>query len=243
MSNFKVDLSGKTALVAGGGDGVGRAIALALAEAGANVGVMDLNPDRADAIPAIIRERGGRATGFQGDIANRFQVSAFIERTRDTFGKLDIAVNAVGAFQPTALQSVDEWDVRRQAEVNLVGSYFFVQLVSRVLQDDGGGAMVMIANSYAAHTLAGGAPYLATKSAVITLARQAARELAPHNIRVNAVCAGNIADDDLPTHHDNMLKRPGTPEDVAHATLFLLSDGAAFITGQALNVDGGIISL
>ncbi len=241
MTNFNVDLSGKTALVAGGGAGVGRAIALTLAACGAKVGVMDLNPDRADGIPADIRESGGVAMGFQGDIANRFQVSAFIERTRDAFGKIDIAINAVGAYQNTPLQQVDEWDIRRQVEVNLVGAYFFVQLVSRVMSDEGGGVIINIANSYAGHTLEAGAPYLATKGGLITLTRQAARELAEQNIRVNAVCGGNIQEDDLPTHSDNMLKRPGLPQDVAHAVLFLVSDGARFITGQALNVDGGII--
>ncbi len=233
------DFSGKTVIVAGGGAGVGRAIALAFAQAGANVGVNDLNPDRAASVPEEIIASGGQAMGFQGDIANRYQASAFIERTRDAYGRIDYAINAVGAFQPTPFQKVDEWDLRRQTEVNLVGTYFIMQLVSRVMNDDGGGVIVNVANSYANRTLEGGAPYLATKGAILSLTRQAARELAPQNIRVNAVAPGNIENDDLPTHNANMLGRPGDPADVAQAVLFLCA--APYITGTILNVDGGLV--
>jgi len=239
VSNITFDFSGKTVIVAGGGAGVGRATALAFARAGANVGVNDLNPDRAESVPEEIRALGGQALGFQGDIANRFQASAFIERTRDAFGQIDYAINAVGAFQPTPFQDVDEWDLRRQTEVNLVGSYFLMQLISRVMSDENGGAIVNIANSYAESTMPAGAPYLATKGAILSLTRQAARELAPQNIRVNAVAAGNIAGDDLPTDENNMLARPGDPQDVAQAVMFLCSDAAQYITGSVVHVDGG----
>lgn len=234
-----MDLSGQTAIVCGAGAGVGRAVALALARAGAAVGVNDLNPDRVARVADDITAAGGQALGVQGDISNRFQASNFIERTRDAFGRIHIAVNAVGAFAAAPFQKIDEWDVRRQAEVNLVGTFFMIQLVSRVMADEGGGAIVNITSAYQDATLDSGAMYIATKAGVTGLTRQTARELAAQNIRVNAVCPGNIEDDDLPTHTDNLLGRPGQPEDVAAAVLFLASDAARFITGQTLYVDGG----
>ncbi len=238
--NITFDFSGQTAFIAGGGGGVGKAIAQAFGAAGAAVGIGDLNPDRAESVPEAIRQAGGQAIGVQGDVANRFQASNMIERTRDQFGRIHIAVNAVGAFQPTPLVKVDEWDLRRTTEVNMVGAYFILQLVSRVMIDEGGGVIVNIASSHT--TLSGGAPYLATKAGILGLTRQAARELAPDGIRVNAVSPGNVSDNDLPTDDaTNMLARPGTPADVAQAVLFLCSDAARFITGQNLNLDGGLI--
>jgi NAD(P)-dependent dehydrogenase (short-subunit alcohol dehydrogenase family) len=238
----KVDLSGKTAIVTGAGAGVGRAIALALAAAGASVGVNDINPDRVEDIAEAIQAAGGNAAAFQGDVGNRFQASALIERTRDAFNaEITIAVNAAGAFLATPLDKVDEWDWRRQIEVNMTGTFFVTQLISRVMRDAGGGVILNLASAHS--TLDAGIPYVATKAGILGLTRQAARELAPDNVRVNAICPGNISDDDLPTDAPSMLGGTGTPADVAHAALFLVSDAARFITGQALCVDGGMSAL
>lgn len=242
MSQFNVDLSGHTAIVSGAGAGTGRAIALALAASGANVGANDLNPDRAARIADEIIAQGGQAIGLQGDIANRFQASAFIERTRDHFGTaITIAVNAAGAYANTPLDKIDEWDWRRQIDVNMTATFFVMQLISRVMRDSGGGTIVNIASAHHSRTLDGGLPYLATKSAIVSMTRQAARELAPSGVRVNAVCPANIGHDDLPTDFPNMLNRPGQPKDVANAVLFLVSDAARFITGQTITVDGGLV--
>lgn len=242
MSDFRVDFSGKTAIVTGAGAGTGRAVAEALVAAGAKVVVNDLNPDRVETIAEALRADGGEVVGVQGDISNRFQASNVIERARDAFGRIDILVNAVGIFKAEPLIGIDEWDWRRQIEVNITGTFFSLQLMSRVMADEGGGVIVNIAST-AGHPqpLAQGAPYVAGKAGVVALTKQAARELAASGVRVNAVCPGNIDEPDMPaldTPH-NALSRVGTVEEVADVVLFLCSDAARFITGQAINVDGG----
>lgn len=242
MRNLSVDLTGQNAIVTGGGAGIGRAIALALGQSGAAVAINDLNPDRAETVAAEIEAAGGRATSFQGDVGNRFQVAALIERARDQLGRIHIFVNAAGIYKNEPMAGIDEWDWRRQIEVNISGTFFCTQLIGRVMADEGGGCIVNIAST-AGHpgTLPQGIGYVTGKAGVIGMTKQAARELAPHGIRVNAVCPGNIPDADqaLIEPLSNVLGRPGEPEDVAGAVLFLCSQAADFITGQALNVDGG----
>lgn len=242
MSNFRVDLSDKVALVTGGGNGVGRAAALALAAAGAKVCVNDINPDTPDAVAAAIVADGGTAFGWQADVANRFQVGSLVEEVRDRYGRIDIVVNAAGVLKRGAMAKLDEWDWRRVLDVNLTGTFFVTQLVGRVMSDEGGGVIVNIASS-SAHPgpMTEGVSFVASKAGVIGMTRQAARELAAGQIRVNAVCYGNVItpDEPEPNPEQTALKRTGTAAEVADAVLFLCSDGARFITGQALNVDGG----
>ncbi|MEO8612922.1 MAG: SDR family oxidoreductase, partial [Chloroflexota bacterium] len=138
-----------------------------------------------------------------------------------------------------------EWDWRRLLDVNLTGAFFCSQLVGRVMADEGGGVIVNIASS-AGHPnpLPDGVGYVASKAGLIGMTKQIAREYAPQNIRVNAVCPGNIEDPfsepaEKKSIPANAQGRWGTPDEVAAVTLFLCSDAARFITGQAINVDGG----
>ncbi len=242
MPNFAVDLSGQNALVTGAGAGSGRAIAIALAESGAAVAINDLNIERAEAVAAEAQALGARALPLQGDVANRFQTANMIERARDALGKIDILVNAAGAFKAEAMLAIDEWDWRRQIEVNVTGNFFCTQLLGRVMADEGGGRIVNVTATVGiSGSMASGMAYVAGKSSLIGMTRQAARELAPYDILVNAIAAGNIAEDDMPLVQSErvLLKRSGMPSDIAAAALFLCSDAAAFMTGQVLVIDGG----
>lgn len=242
MPDFVVDLSGKAAIITGAGAGIGKALAQAFAQAGAALALNDLNPDRVETLTEALKADGHQAVGFQGDVSNRFQASALIERARDAHGRIDFLVNAAGVYKAEPLVTIDEWDWRRQIEVNITGTFFCMQLMSRVMADEGGGVIVNI-TSTAGHPnpIAQGIGYVTGKSGIVALTKQAAHEMASSNIRINAVCAGNIREPDrpLPDVPNNAMQRAGNPEDIASVALFLCSDAARFITGQAINVDGG----
>ncbi len=242
MSSFSVDLAGQSALVTGAGAGIGRAIALTLAQSGAAVAISDLNIERAETVAEEAHAQGGACVALRADVSNRFQTANMIEQVRDAYGRIDILVNAAGIFKAEPMLNIDEWDWRRQLEVNSTGTFFCMQLVGRVMADEGGGRMINLTSTAGYHqTIPSGIPYAASKGSIIAMTRQAARELAPHGIRVNAIAAGNIDDGDLPRVAPErvLLNRAGRPDDIAKAALFLCSDAADFITGQVIVVDGG----
>jgi 3-oxoacyl-[acyl-carrier protein] reductase len=234
MSVVSFDFSGHAALVTGAGAGIGRAVALALGTAGAAVVSCDINPDRADDVADAIRAAGGRALAQQGDVANRFQMAAMIEAGREAFGRIDILVNAAGVYKRGDLLKFDEWDWRRILDVNMTGTFFALQLLSRVMADEGGGVIVNIASDAAYPVpIHEGVAYAASKSGVVGMSLQAAHELASKGVRVNVVCPGDIAEEDgTPTRS----AAPRSPEAVAPLILFLCSDAAKDITGQRFRV-------
>lgn len=238
MPNHSVDLSSRNALVIGAGAGHGRAIALALAAKGASVAVSDINIERAEGVCERIHERGGRAIALQADISNRFQTANLIETARDAFGKIHILVNTTSIFHPEAMLSIDEWNWRRQLEINITGVFFCMQLMGRVMADEGGGLMINLASAdRLGATLPSGIGYVASQAAVIAMTQQAARELAPQGIRVNAIATGSGYTDAITASETegarNLMTR--SDGDVTDTALFLCSRAAATLTGQVLD--------
>ncbi len=238
MTNFSVDLSGKTALVTGGGSGHGRTIALALAASGASVAVSDLNIERADECAEQIQDLSGAAIALHTDVSNRFQAANMIERTRDAFGKLTVLVNATDVFHPEPMLTIDEWNWRRQLEVNITGAFFCTQLAARVMADEGGGTIINLTSTEALRsTIPAGIGYLAGQAALIGMTRQAARELAPDRIRVNAIAMGRPGEEAIHPA-DGCYLAADAPADIAGVALFLCSDAARSVSGQVLVVSG-----
>ncbi|MFK7805591.1 MAG: SDR family NAD(P)-dependent oxidoreductase [Anaerolineae bacterium] len=185
------DLSGRVAIVTGGGHGAGAAVAIALAAAGAKVCISDLNPDRAMRVEREITSAGGEAISVPADIANKFQCVTVIETTRKTWGQLDIIVNAMAVGPTSSIIKLDEWDFQRAFEVNLKGSFFMTQLSGRVMADENkerGGSIVQLASTAGiTEPLINQAAACAMNGAVIAFSKECAREYADHNLRVNTV--------------------------------------------------------
>lgn len=249
--NFKVDLSGRVALVTGAGRGIGKSIALALAGAGARVCVNDINPDSARATVNEILVHNGQAFDFAADVSKKLQVGSMVEAVQDRWGRLDILVNNAGVEPKASVLTLDEWDWDRTIHVNLKGTFICTQLAGRVMRDQGGGVIVNIA-SIAGHlgSLPNASAYCASKAGVVGFTRECAREFTAYGIRVNAVCPGVVitpmteesrsnADIMRKWLEDIPEKRLGEPEEVAAVVLFLCSDAASYVTGHALVVDGG----
>jgi 3-oxoacyl-[acyl-carrier protein] reductase len=249
--SFKVDMSNQVALVTGAGRGIGRAVAIALADAGARVCVNDINPDAARATAGHIQSRGGQAFEYTADVSKKMQVGPMIEAVRDRWDRLDILVNNAGVEPKASVLELDEWDWERTLDVNLKGTFICTQLAGRVMRDQGVGVIVNIASIAGYKSpLPKASAYCASKAGVVGFTRECAREFAAYNIRVNAVCPGVIVTpmteksrsdphivrkwlEDIPQ------KRLGEPEEVASVVLFLCSDAASYLTGVALMVDGG----
>jgi 3-oxoacyl-[acyl-carrier protein] reductase len=241
----------KVVLVTGAGRGIGRAIAESFAMEGAIVAANDLTPDNLAETVRRIGEAGGTARDFLADVSKKMPVQGMITEILDVWNRIDILVNNAGVEPHAPLLDLDAWDWQRTLDVNLSGPFFTMQSAGRVMREQGGGVIVNIASiAGRAHGLKDRSSYVASKLGLIGLTREAARELAAYNIRVNAVCPGVIEtemtaalrQDEAMLHRwlaDIPLGRLGTPQDVVGLVLFLCSDAAAYLTGQAINLDGG----
>lgn len=243
------EFAGKSAIVTGGGAGIGLAIARCLAERGANVAIPDFNGPSAEAAAAQLGALGVRTLAFQADVADVARMDQVVAATVEAFGGVHILVNNAGITRDNLLlrMAPEQWDA--VIRTNLTGVYVATRAVLRQMLKQREGCIVSIASVIGLMGNPGQANYAASKAGVIAFTKSIAREVASRNIRVNAIAPGYIATDmtaKLPEEaRQAILKsipipRMGTPEDVARAVRFLCSEEASYITGVCLRVDGGL---
>ncbi len=248
-----IDLTGKSACITGGARGIGRAIGLVLARQGADIAFMDRgDPAVAARTVADIEALGRRAVSFAGDVTNPEACTTFVQVALDAFRKVDILVNNAGITRDDLVMrmGIDEW--KAVLEVNLFGAFYCTKAVLRPMLKARSGRIINMSSVSGQAGQAGQANYSSSKAGLIGLTKAVAREVASRSITVNAVAPGFVLTEltqDLPDAlKDEITRRTplgrfGTVDDIANAVAFLASDEAAYITGQVLAVDGGLVMM
>ncbi|MCZ6636352.1 MAG: SDR family NAD(P)-dependent oxidoreductase [bacterium] len=243
-------LESRTAIVTGAGQGMGRACALALADLGARLVINDLDSEKAEKTASDLRDRGHETLAVQADITDAAAVHALIAQTNERFGDIHILINNAGILYPTKVIDIEEPEWDRVIAVNLKGTFLCSQAVLPSMQKANWGRIVNFSSTAGKNiSTVGGAHYTAAKAGVLGFTRHLAREVAPNNITVNAVCPGLIdtemvrstIDKDRTRAYANSfpINRLGRPEEVADLVAFLCTDKAAYITGASLDINGG----
>lgn len=248
-----LDFSGKVVLVTGGGSGLGRGIGYRFAEAGADLVVNYLHSaESAAELASQVETLGRQVRTVRADVTQKAEVDALVATAVEAFGHVDVLVNNAGMYplSPVTEMAEEEWD--QVLDANLRSTFLCTQAAARQMIDQGtGGAVVNIASIEALNPAPMHSHYNAAKGGVLMYTKAAANELGPHGIRVNAVSPGLIWRESLETDWPDgviryrqaaPLRRLGRPEDIADACLFLASDGARWITGANLVVDGGVLT-
>jgi len=245
------NMDGKTALITGAARGIGQAIALKFAAQGADLALCDVQKEWLDDTAARARALGRRVECYAADVSRGADVQAAVTQAAADFGRIDVLVNNAGITRDTFLMRMSEEDWDAVLDINLKGAFLFTKAVSKYMMKQRAGAIVNIASIIGLIGNAGQCNYAASKAGLIALTKSVAKELASRNVRANAVAPGFIKTkmtDKLPEDiRKKMLEaiplgRFGEPEDVAEVALFLASDAAAYVTGQALTVCGGMVT-
>ena len=250
-------LDGRSALITGAASGIGRAIAVRLAKEGCDVAVVDVNRAGAEETAALVTREGRRGIAITADVSDYEQVSAAVAETIGTFGKLDLLYNNAGIVRigSVAESTLEEWNTVFRINVN--GVFHGCKAAIPHMVERGSGRIINTASWYGKIGKANYAAYCASKSAVIGLTQSLAAELAPHKINVNAVCPGTTVETAMRDEADRRsveqglatakereslipLGRVGYPDDIARVAVFLASDEASYMTGQAINITGGL---
>ncbi|RVQ68788.1 SDR family oxidoreductase [Croceicoccus ponticola] len=244
---------GKVAIVTGGSSGIGQAVALALADGGAHVAVVaSSSPTKAEAVAAAIIAVGGSAAGFVADVRDAPALAMLVAAVEETFGGVDILVNAAGVFYPTPVTGIEPMSAAQLIDINVTGVWNAIDAAVPAMRRRGGGRIVNLASVAATIGIKGFALYCASKAAVAMMTRALAAELAPENIAINAVAPGNTATpmnadvraDPAMTEGMRQMTPSGTAfsdvADIAGIVLFLLSDAARPVHGAVWLADEGI---
>jgi NAD(P)-dependent dehydrogenase (short-subunit alcohol dehydrogenase family) len=256
-------LQDKVALVTGAGAGIGKAIALGMAAEGASVAAADIDLAAAQRTVEAMANKTNRALAIEADCGDVASINAMIEKTVAEFGRLDIIVNNAGVTRYSYVMDLTEADWDRIHRVNAKGVFFCLQRAAKEMIAQGGGRIINIASiAGRGHAGSSNVAYAASKGAVMAMTMLAAHQLGPHNINVNAICPGvtrtelgarnsvgraaarGITVDALHAEQEAgiPIRRANTPDDIAAMAVFLASPGARNITGQAYNVDGGLVN-
>lgn len=244
-------LDGKVALVTGGSRGIGRAIAVALAREGAKVAINFAgNEKAAEETKALVEQAGSEAILLKADVSDKDTDAALIDTVIKTYGKIDILVNNAGITRDSLMLRMKEDDFDAVIDTNLRSVFYLTKAAAKSMMKKRTGRIINMSSVVGLTGNAGQVNYAAAKAGVLGITKSAAKELASRGITVNAVAPGFIETDMTDVLSDTVkesllheipLKRMGEPKDVANAVLFLASDQSAYITGQVIHVDGGLV--